>query len=223
MPGEAMKCGKFERIVHDLVRPGQLSRTEAATACAHAETCPACSRRLAEAERLAAILKEASAEIRGLSAPARVESSVMDAFRAAGTAMSRRRPRRPWRLALGWASAGAVASLIVFAWLGRGPVHPSSLAARAGAAEAESKTLATAETMNSVAQAEQNPASGFVPVPFSGGFVRGDSAVIVRVQVPRTALAELGYPVDDSQGGGVVQADLLVGEDGWPHAVRIVQ
>ena len=66
-------------------------------------------------------------------------------------------------------------------------------------------------------------ASDFVPVPYSGGFAPGDSAVIVRVQVPRTALAELGYPVDETQGSGMVQADLLVGEDGWPHAVRIVR
>jgi hypothetical protein len=39
----------------------------------------------------------------------------------------------------------------------------------------------------------------------------------------RSALGSLGYPVDEVHAADVVQADLLVGEDGLPRAVRLVQ
>lgn len=229
MPDEAMKCKEFARIVYDVAQSRQLSKAEAAVARAHAEICPACSSLLADAERLTAILRQASAKDRRLAAPERVESNVLTAFRAANAPRFRRRPKRVWWLALGWTSAAAVVCLIAFVWLGRAPGRPSSPAARADAAAttvAGPNSLvaqATVQPENAAAQAVQNPASGFVPVPFAGEFARGDSGVIVRVQLPRAALAELGYPVDETQGEGVIQADLLVSEDGWPQAVRIVR
>lgn len=221
-----MKCAEFSKIVHDLARSQGLSGAEAAIARAHAEMCPACACRLEEAEELAAILKSVSAESRSLGAPESTESALMVALRGSKSGQSHRWKRR-WQPMLGWASAAAVALLLVFATLGRTPVHRSE-PANAAKVGSSGPTVARLETTASISATESRnstvqPMSGFVPVPFAGGFARGDSGVIVRVQVPRAALAELGYPADEMQGQGMVQADLLVGEDGWPRAVRIVK
>ncbi|HVB33254.1 MAG TPA: hypothetical protein VNJ52_02590 [Patescibacteria group bacterium] len=229
-----MKCHEFAEIVHDLARSGQLDEAEAAIARAHAETCPGCACLLLEAEALVAMFREASAGSRSLGAPARVESAVVAAFRNANAANGQRARRwKPsWRLALAGVYAAAAVALIVFASLGRPPQRPPLPAARAGSATpaalaAAGQNPSVAQTVSGheslAAESDANRASGFVPVPFAGGFAQGDAGVIVRVQVPRAALAELGYPVDEAQGEGMVQADLLVGEDGWPHAVRIAK
>lgn len=226
-----MRCEEFAEIVHDLACSRLLDELEAAIARAHAESCPACGRRLAEAEELAAILRVAALESRSLEAPGRVESKLVAAFSATNAAHVQRPGRwnPAWRFAFGCAMSVAVVALLVFAWVGHVSNRRSSLAARAGAANAMAAGRkgpvrhAMGQSGSLSAGSGTAMASGFVPVPFSGGFARGDSGVIVRVQVPQAALAELGYPVDEAHGESVVQADLLVGEDGWPRAVRIVK
>ena len=230
-----MKCREFAGVVHEMARREQMDPAVAAIARAHAEACPHCGCRLAEAERLAALVHTASAESRRLAAPVRLEQELLGAFRRehASRRNAREHRRLGWRMMLGWAGAGAAVALLSFALLHRAPDHRPSLVVRTSA-EAATVTTPAPQQMAAVARPQAPPASvvpaaqteltsDFVPVPYSGGLAPGDSAVIVRVQVPRTALAELGYPVDETQGNGTVQADLLVGEDGWPHAVRIVR
>jgi hypothetical protein len=231
-----MKCREFAGVVHELVRREQLDPAVAAIARAHAEACPHCGCRLAEAERLAGLVQTASAEGRRVVAPERLEQNLLGAFRREHA--SRRNievhRRLGWRMALGWAGAGAAVALLSFVLLHRAPDRRPSPMVRAGAETpavatpptSQVATVAVARTPVNSARVRMQQAeytSEFVPVPYSGEMAPGDSAVIVRVQVPRTALAELGYPIDELQSNSVVQADLLVGEDGWPRAVRIVR
>ncbi len=65
--------------------------------------------------------------------------------------------------------------------------------------------------------------ANFVPVPFADEATADDPGVIVRVQLTRAALGKLGYQVEQGKGKELVQADVLVGEDGWPRAVRLEQ
>ena len=231
-----MKCAEFAEIVHDLAQSRHLGRVETAIARAHAESCPACACLLSEAERLAAALREASVESRSLQTPERIELGLMTAFRAANSAHGQHRLRQKprWLLGLGYAGAAVMLSILTFSL---SPRSPRSHVSPAIARKAPGSTILTAakrqtsaqpapsavQVRNVVSRPNANLASGFVPVPFSGGMARGDAGVIVRVQMPRSALAELGYPVGETASGGMVQADLLVGEDGWPHAVRIVR
>jgi hypothetical protein len=46
--------------------------------------------------------------------------------------------------------------------------------------------------------------------------------MVVRVQLSRASLAELGYPLDEVYSSDWVRADVLVGQDGWPRGVRLV-
>lgn len=66
-------------------------------------------------------------------------------------------------------------------------------------------------------------ASDFVPVPFTGAIAPDDPGMVVRVQLTRASLAQLGYPVAEAPDDDLIQADVLVGEDGWPRGVKLVQ
>ena len=63
----------------------------------------------------------------------------------------------------------------------------------------------------------------FVPVPFADRIGPEDSGMVVRVQLTRASLAELGYPVAEAPDEDLIRADVLVGQDGWPRGVRVVQ
>ena len=65
--------------------------------------------------------------------------------------------------------------------------------------------------------------SEFVPVPFTDAIGPEDPGMVVRVQLTRASLAELGYPVAEAPDEDLIRADVLVGEDGWPRGVRLVQ
>ena len=66
-------------------------------------------------------------------------------------------------------------------------------------------------------------ASDFVPVPFTGAIAADDPGMVVRVELTRSSLAQLGYPVAEAPDDDLIQADVLVGEDGWPRGVKLVQ
>jgi hypothetical protein len=66
-------------------------------------------------------------------------------------------------------------------------------------------------------------ASDFVPVPFTGAITPDDPGMIVRVQLTRSSLAQLGYPVAETPDEDLILADVLVGEDGWPRGVKLIQ
>jgi hypothetical protein len=65
-----------------------------------------------------------------------------------------------------------------------------------------------------------NDLSGFLPVPYRAAPI--ENGYIVRVQMPRSALVSLGMPVPDGEKD-VVQADLLLADDGLAQAVRLVR
>ncbi|HLL16198.1 MAG TPA: hypothetical protein VK388_14130 [Pyrinomonadaceae bacterium] len=50
-----------------------------------------------------------------------------------------------------------------------------------------------------------------------------ESGQLVRVQLPRSALASLGLPLNAERGNETVKADVLLGGDGLAHAIRFVR
>lgn len=49
-----------------------------------------------------------------------------------------------------------------------------------------------------------------------------ESGQLVRVQVPRSALAALGLPLNAARENERIKADVLLGADGVAHAIRFV-
>jgi hypothetical protein len=227
-----MNCDEFGEIVHELARPARaknLDPAASAAARAHARICPECADWLAEAELAAKGLEVAAAESRLLRPSPEIETELLAALRQEKESARRAGARvwQRWLTALGLAAAAAAASFTVVVLVHRvprvaAPAGHATSSLRAARVEAGAQLRPVATTASPSALPAAELGSGFVPVPYAGGFMQGDAAVIVRVQLRRGDLAELGYPVDASAAGDLVRADLLVGEDGWPYAVRIV-
>lgn len=71
-------------------------------------------------------------------------------------------------------------------------------------------------------QPEPQPPSEFVMVPGAATLPSMESGSLVRVDVPVAELPSLGLMPPASNRSASVQADLIVGQDGLPRAVRLV-
>lgn len=66
-------------------------------------------------------------------------------------------------------------------------------------------------------------ATDFVPLGYLNVANLQDGAQILRVELPRSALANFGFPVNMDRYNERVKADVLLGADGMAHAIRFVQ
>ena len=63
----------------------------------------------------------------------------------------------------------------------------------------------------------------FMPVTYGDNLNSIDSGRIVRVEMPRSALAQFGLPVNMERANERVKADVLIGDDGMARAIRFVR
>lgn len=137
-------------------------------------------------------------ELAGHDAPRCVEKELLQAF-------GRQFPQRqPWYRKLSlphWGAAGALCSL-------------TAVALVLALAPHQSVTVGTP----------------LIGVDDGGAFIALESlerieseprARVVEADLPRTALASLGMPVDPQDAGSMVRAEMLLAEDGQPLAVRL--
>jgi hypothetical protein len=66
-------------------------------------------------------------------------------------------------------------------------------------------------------------ATDFIPLGYMTAVNLQDGGQIVRVELPRSALANFGLPVNMDRYNEKVKADVLVGVDGLAHAIRFIQ
>jgi hypothetical protein len=228
-----MTCREFDGVVHGFVRMELLDMNMREAALEHAAHCELCSQRMADATALAeaSVLMVKSA--RGEQTPAHVEAALLAEYR-------NHHRRASWRRTLEWASVGAAAAvLLVFLWTvsgrSRGQSSPTPKkdvssqsripleAKTSPAPKLDESTPAAAAIVAEAPVSETYVASDFVPVPFTGAMTADDSGMIVRVQLTRSSLAQLGYPVAETPDEDLIRADVLVGEDGWPRGVKLIQ
>jgi len=62
----------------------------------------------------------------------------------------------------------------------------------------------------------------FVPIPFVPPLAPYETARVMRVDVPVASLIAAGYRIPGADPAAVLPADVLVGEDGRTHAVRLL-
>jgi hypothetical protein len=228
-----MTCREFDEAVHGFVRMELLDVNVREAALEHAAHCELCSERMADAAALADYSEMMGKSARGEQTPAPVEAALLAAFRNHHRSAS-------WRRTLEWASVGAAAAvLLVFLWTfsgrsrGQSPPAPRKDVSSQSRMPLEAKTSATSKQNEATTAAAANfaepsvsetyVASDFVPVPFTGAITADDPGMIVRVQLTRSSLAQLGYPVAETPDEDLILADVLVGEDGWPRGVKLIQ
>jgi hypothetical protein len=228
-----MTCREFDEIVHGFVRMELLDVKLREAALEHAAHCELCSQRMADAATLAEVSELLGKDAREEQAPPQVEAVLLAAFR-------NHHRRASWRRTWEWAGVGAAAAvLLVFLWTVGGhsgkqlqPAPKKDVSSQSGApldarVTDQPKQNATAPTpeargANSFAS-EPYLASDFVPVPYTGAIGSDDPGMVVRVQLTRSSLAQLGYPVAETPDEDLILADVLVGEDGWPRGVKLIQ
>jgi hypothetical protein len=66
-------------------------------------------------------------------------------------------------------------------------------------------------------------ATDFLPLTYIAGPAASDSGHVVRMNVPRSALIAMGFPMNVDRAGELVKADVFVGDDGLARAIRFVQ
>src|ERR1700738_615374 len=66
-------------------------------------------------------------------------------------------------------------------------------------------------------------ATDFLPLTYGGTVNLADGGRMVRVELPRSAMASFGLPVNMDRANERVKADVLLGVDGLAHAIRFVQ
>ena len=166
-------------------------------------------------------------------APPEVEARLLGEFR------SRRRSGRHWAVI-----AAIAASLVITAlwWTNRVPQPAVSAGPPVLHMPETAGPVAEAEPTPKVVRAPRRVAPGALAVRLSErqrqpqphevvtdffplmnpapSFGRGQ---MLRVQLPATAMQTVGLPVPEEHLDDLVQADVLVGEEGMPRAIRFVR
>jgi hypothetical protein len=170
-------------------------------------------------------------------APDPLEGTLKEAFR-------RHRRARQVQRALWGAIAAATAAACLFAIarvsfvrtpLVRAPVSsarvrpmtvPAAPAAPAQTVRARAKAPVRVAPVHKPTRrppADQLATLDFVPLPYGDDALVDESATIVRVEMPRSALRLAGFNVAQERANERIQADVVLGADGLAHAVRFVR
>ena len=103
-------------------------------------------------------------------------------------------------------------------------VNSSSSLANAANSRNEGQTsAANRETTVAANRAVNEIATDFLPVGYTSPMNLQDGGQVMRVELPRSALAGFGLPVNMDRVNERVKADVLVGPDGQARAIRFVQ
>jgi len=187
----------------------------------HLRECTACAALWERQRSLTAGLRTVASEWSRLQAPARVEARLTAAFRShAGLAPEPEAARLPglWAPVAAWAAAAAVlVALAMFLVSPRRPQLPRRSAP--GAIElAAAGATADFEMGGDPAYDGQE----FIPLPNAAGIAPNEDVNLVRVEVPRSAMIELGFAVSAERASEPVEAEVVLGADGLARAVRFL-
>jgi len=108
------------------------------------------------------------------------------------------------------------------------PARPGTLhAPQALDAPASNTSIARRHPASTKSTDEGDPgetadATSFVRLPYADDSASLDGGAIVRVELPRAALASFGLPIADTGDAQRILADLIVSADGTPEAIRLI-
>jgi hypothetical protein len=180
----------------------------------HLAECPDCARKAGRHRELRSGLRALAAEREHVQAPPQVEDRLIAAFRAQAATRASERSRIRWIPAAAW--AGAVAAMLaigVLAVRDRLPQakHPATT---------KNVELAVLENTRGFENGEDD---GFMPLPGAAQLGPAENLDLVRVELPRSAMMQVGIEVSPERAAEKIQADVMVGADGLARSVRFVE
>jgi hypothetical protein len=235
-----MNCKDFESLIHEIVSRRVVDKTKQLEALEHAGHCLWCALRLDEETKLTESLQAFASTLHAQRAPVRVEEALVQAFRERTLRATASRfglaGKRLWRgLSWGLVFAATVASawIVVLQWP---RLHPRSSAPTAQGANhqplassepspaKQEQPLAPGQSDRQLtAQSEGEVTTDFISLGTCDDSQCMDEATLVRVTLPAEALMAFGLGTDnDYATEGFVQADVALGSNGVPFAIRFV-
>jgi hypothetical protein len=236
-----MNCHEYQDAILDFVRH-ELDEEGVRSLRSHLERCAGCAYRVREQQVLAERLNALAAATMGEMPPSVLETRLLERFVAEhSVGPVTNTDARPVVVASKWlkiaaALALATAALVWWSLLGvsRSGLPPEvAISAPQPAAPSpapqrvETVTTSAPEPALKAPSRARRPArvvhpDGFVPLPASDGLPAFESGQIVRMEIPLTSLPNYGVQISPEAVDKPVQADLLVGQDGQPRAIRLV-
>ena len=242
-----MNCEALAEIILDTARGAAVPEEARLGVRRHMETCAPCAAEYARQRDLSAALQALAAEAQDWTAPAAMEQRLLAAFAAQQAhelPVVTRAAANRWRYAL---ATAAVLTLAVWGIREAGkpeaekprkhelpgkasaPVAadskavPSPASAKPSAsAKASAFAKPTADkTADKMAGKPANPVE-FVRIPSAIGLPELESGTVLRMELPLTALPEYGLDIAPDAVRTSVEADILVGQDGQPRAIRLI-
>jgi hypothetical protein len=247
-----MTCEALAEIILDMARGAAVPEQARLAVRRHLDMCGSCASEYARQRELTAELQALATEAQDWKAPAAMEERLLAAFAAQqGQELPVVTPAssRRWRYALATAAmlmlmlwgirqlgepaqqtprAGDVAGTATAAPAAAGGVAtaPTSDKASAFAKATADKTAdkpRPPRTANPRTR-DRRPATPveFVRIPSAIGLPELESATVLRMELPLTALPEYGLDIAPDAVRSSVEADILVGQDGQPRAIRLI-
>jgi len=219
-----MTCEEFAIAGLDLGEAEQDSLAERA-ARVHMKECAHCAALHENWLALRGDLRELGKETAQAAAPARVEMRLLQEFHTKHKTVRGHRAA----MVVGWTLATAATVILAVTsvlWHERqvrdtgSPVSQTTNSPAAANLPVEESSASGLDTGSSLIAA--NNTGDFTALPDSMPPISGD-ATVVRVEMQRAALGELGLTVNEEHAADWIQVDLLVGDDGLPQAVRLPQ
>jgi hypothetical protein len=188
----------------------------------HLRDCAHCAEIVRRQDAVAASLRDVGSGLRRVGAPARLERSLLAAFRTETGCVPRRNRRQGGIWLMAWASAAAVLVLAaVLLVRNLEPDTPAAPVERPGPAQQGPQW---ASLPAPAGENEADAGDGFVALPGAAGAVRNEDLNVVRLEVPRSRLVALGFLADsDRAAAETVEAEVALGPDGLARAVRFVE
>ncbi len=248
-----MNCHDFEKLALALARNSLLDATARDQGLIHTEVCNRCAARLAEERALLARVRAVVDEMAGEEPPARVDALLLAAFRAqtAATVSSAVIPApggagrwSSWKLAAVAAGILILISVTAILWKSASsrmprreeravaptPVNTPGPQAdppvgRGHVAEGRPNNLPKRVRRHASVKSpdEAEVFTQFFPLREGEDLTTLDSLQVVRVELPGSALGEVGLPFDPETVNEPVKADVVLGQDGLARAIRFVR
>jgi hypothetical protein len=248
-----MNCHDFEKVVLSLARNSLLDAASREQSSIHMESCERCAARLAEERALLARVRAIVAEMVDEEPPARVDAALLAAFRAQTAApapsnvvsMPGRAGHWPsWKLAAVAAGILILISAMAIFWRSASSHKPQreerADAPTPGATPgpqaqepAGRDQVAGKQPKNPPKRArhrapvnssdEDEVVTRFFSLREGEDLTALDSLQLVRIELPGSALSEVGLPVDPETVNEPVKADVVLGQDGLARAIRFVR
>jgi hypothetical protein len=239
-----MDCMQFREVLNELDRPGAEGDALCERALAHAESCSDCAAQLTEMESLSFSLRQLAEVSAEAQAPPRLETLLLQEFRREKSATASRGVR-------GQLAAFAIAAAVLLALglslhrqhlvtpAGQDSAQNSSQAVTTAPDNSATTKTSTATsdgntqqgvshaqaTGNSAQAAETDDseyATAYLALPYAYDPSGLEGGAVVRVVLPRAALASYGLPVEGMGLRDQVTADMVISQDGTPQAIRLV-